>query len=147
MTIDGSSKVSMDCTEVEDGYKVRYTPLAPGEYFVTVKYSGYHIAGSPFRVPCSGKAVAESSAGETSSVVVETHVKESKFKSAGIILPKFKSDASKVTCKGLGLRKPYMNKQNQFCVNCADAGELDYCLYYIIFHVKCLYIDAQDFVL
>ncbi|KAG1661162.1 Filamin-A [Nymphon striatum] len=122
VTIDGPSKVSMDCTEVEDGYKVRYTPLAPGEYFVTVKYSGYHIVGSPFRVPCSGKAVAESSYGETSSVVVETHVKESKFKSAGIVLPKFNSDASKVTCKGLGLRKSHLNKQNQFNVNCADAG-------------------------
>lgn len=123
VTIDGPSKVAMDCTEVEEGYKVRYTPLAPGEYFVTVKYAGYHIPGSPVRVPCSGKAVAESSSGETSSVVVETISKESKFKSAGIVLPKFKSDASKVTCKGLGLKKALLHKQNQFNVNCSDAGE------------------------
>lgn len=55
VTIDGPSKVSMDCTEVEEGYKVRYTPLAPGDYFITVKYNGYHISGSPFKVHCAGK--------------------------------------------------------------------------------------------
>ena len=54
VTIDGPSKVSMDCTEVDEGYKVRYTPLAPGEYFITVKYNGYHIIGSPFKVRCIG---------------------------------------------------------------------------------------------
>ena len=54
MTIDGPSKVSMDCTEVEEGYKVRYTPLVPGDYYVSVKYNGYHIVGSPFKVTCTG---------------------------------------------------------------------------------------------
>jgi filamin len=54
VTIDGPSKVSMDCTEVEEGYKVRYTPLAPGEYFITCKFNGYHIVGSPFKVRCIG---------------------------------------------------------------------------------------------
>lgn len=55
VTIDGPTKVSMDCTEVEEGYKVRYTPLAPGEYLITVKYNGYHIVGSPFKIRCGGK--------------------------------------------------------------------------------------------
>ena len=54
VTIDGPSKVSMDCTEVEEGYKVRYTPLAQGEYFITVKFNGYHVVGSPFKVRCVG---------------------------------------------------------------------------------------------
>ena len=53
-TIDGPSKVSMDCSEIDEGYKIRYTPLTPGEYFIAVKYNGYHISGSPFRVTCSG---------------------------------------------------------------------------------------------
>lgn len=52
--IDGPSKASMDCSEVEEGYKVRYTTLAPGDYFITVKFNGYHIPSSPFKVPCSG---------------------------------------------------------------------------------------------
>ena len=54
VTIDGPSKVSMDCTEVEEGYKVRYTPLVPGDYYISLKYNGYHIVGSPFKVKCKG---------------------------------------------------------------------------------------------
>lgn len=54
VNIEGPSKVSMDCTEVTDGYKVRYTPLAPGDYFIIIKYNGYHIVGSPFKVHCTG---------------------------------------------------------------------------------------------
>ena len=50
--VDGPSKVTMDCSEVNEGYKVRYTPLLTGEYYITVKYNAYHIAGSPFRVKC-----------------------------------------------------------------------------------------------
>jgi filamin len=57
VTIDGPSKVCMDCTEVDEGYKVRYTPLVPGDYYVSIKYNGYHIVGSPFKVLCTGKGV------------------------------------------------------------------------------------------
>lgn len=38
VTMDGPSKVSMDCTEVEEGYKVRYTPLLPGDYYCTGEF-------------------------------------------------------------------------------------------------------------
>lgn len=55
VTIDGPSKVSLDCSEVEEGYKVRYTPLLPGEHFVSVKYNNIHIVGSPFRAESIGK--------------------------------------------------------------------------------------------
>lgn len=54
VTIDGPSKVAMDCTEVEEGYKVRYTPLAPGEYYASIKYNNHHIVGSPFKIYCTG---------------------------------------------------------------------------------------------
>jgi len=54
VTVDGPSKVAMDCTEVEEGYKVRYTPLVPGDYYISIKYNGYHIVGSPYKVPCTG---------------------------------------------------------------------------------------------
>ncbi|XP_069693768.1 filamin-A isoform X2 [Periplaneta americana] len=122
VTIDGPSKVSMDCTEVEEGYKVRYTPLVPGEYFISIKYNGYHIVGSPFKVNCSGEDLAERGAQETSSVVVETVQKVSKSKQVGPVLPLFKSDASKVTSKGMGLKKAYLQKQNMFTVHAGDAG-------------------------
>ncbi|KAG8322091.1 hypothetical protein J6590_029789 [Homalodisca vitripennis] len=124
VTIDGPSKVAMDCTEVEEGYKVRYTPLVPGDYYISLKYNSYHIVGSPFKVTCTGEDLhlAEKGAQETSSVVVETVQKVSKNKSQGIVLPLFKSDASKVTSKGMGLKKAYLQKQNMFTVAATDAG-------------------------
>ncbi|XP_034935901.1 filamin-A isoform X1 [Chelonus insularis] len=122
VTVDGPSKVAMDCTEVEEGYKVRYTPLVPGDYYISIKYNGYHIAGSPFKVHCTGTDLAERGAQETSSIVVETVQKLSKSKQTGPVLPRFKSDASKVTSKGMGLKKAYLGKQNQFNVNAGDAG-------------------------
>ena len=37
VTIDGPSKCTIDAYEVDVGYKVRYTPMAPGDYYVTTK--------------------------------------------------------------------------------------------------------------
>ncbi|XP_028171577.1 filamin-A isoform X3 [Ostrinia nubilalis] len=123
VTMDGPSRVAMDCTEVEEGYKVRYTPLAPGFYYLSIKYSGAHIVGSPFKIEATGGNLAEVGAQETSSVTVETVQKVSKSgQKQGPVLPHFKSDASKVTSKGMGLKKAYLNKHNQFTVHCGDAG-------------------------
>ncbi|XP_054724113.1 filamin-A-like [Uloborus diversus] len=120
VTIDGPSKVSMDCTEVEEGYKVRYTPLAPGDYFITVKYNGYHIGGSPFKVFCSGHAVTDVGAKEQSNVEVRTVAKQAKQKADH--LPRFRSDANKVTSKGIGLKRGHIHKPSNFTVNCGEAG-------------------------
>ncbi|XP_022901138.2 filamin-A isoform X2 [Onthophagus taurus] len=123
VTIDGPSKVSMDCTEVEEGYKVRYTPLAPGDYFVSIKYNNNHIVGSPFKVRSIGEStMVDVGSQETSSVVVETIAKVGKAVKQGPTMPAFKSNASKVTCKGMGLKKAYLGKQNQFTVAANDAG-------------------------
>lgn len=54
ITADGPSKVAMDCTEIEEGYKVRYTPLLPGDYYMSIKYNNMHIVGSPFKIVCAG---------------------------------------------------------------------------------------------
>lgn len=69
-----------------------------------------------------GADLAERGAQETSSIVVETVQKISKAKQTGPVLPLFKSDASKVSSKGMGLKKAYLGKQNQFTVNAGDAG-------------------------
>lgn len=56
ITIDGPSKVKMDCQECPEGYKVIYTPMAPGSYLISIKYGGpYHIAGSPFKARITGE--------------------------------------------------------------------------------------------
>lgn len=58
VTIEGPSKVKMDCQEVPEGYKVLYTPMAPGNYLISIKYGGpNHINGSPFKAKVTGKVV------------------------------------------------------------------------------------------
>lgn len=124
VTMDGPSKVSMDCTEVEEGYKVRYTPLLPGDYYCTIKYNHMHIVGSPFKIVVDGDKLADGGAQETTTVSVETVAKITKGgKFVGPVMPVFKSDASKVSAKGMGLKKAYLGKQNQFAICAAGAGE------------------------
>ena len=57
VTVEGPSKVKLDCREVEEGYEFSYTPTAPGDYLITIRYAGVHIAGSPFKAKITGKQV------------------------------------------------------------------------------------------
>lgn len=53
----------MDCQDCPEGYKVSYTPMAPGSYLITIKYGGpQHIVGSPFKAKVSGGALEQKSA-------------------------------------------------------------------------------------
>lgn len=68
MTIDGPSKVQMDCVECPEGYRVTYTPMAPGSYLISIKYGGpYHIVGSPFKARISGESTRPTGTCRTSS--------------------------------------------------------------------------------
>ncbi|XP_069564556.1 filamin-A isoform X4 [Brachyistius frenatus] len=121
VTIDGPSKVKMDCVECPEGYKVTYTPMAPGNYLISIKYGGpYHIVGSPFKAKITGsKLVASHSMHETSSVMVDpvTRAISCSQQSAPP-----QSDASKVLAKGLGLTKGFIGQKNSFSVDCSKAG-------------------------
>ena len=55
VTVEGPSKVRLECKESNEGYEFTYTPTAPGDYLVTIKYAGVHIAGSPFKAKVEGK--------------------------------------------------------------------------------------------
>lgn len=51
----------MDCQEIPEGYKVLYTPMAPGTYNISIKYGGpNHINGSPFRAKVTGTVASGS---------------------------------------------------------------------------------------
>ena len=68
--------------------------------------------------------MADEGAQETSTVIVETVTKISKGgKNTGVHMPTFKSDPTKVTSKGMGLKKAYVGKQNQFQICATDAGK------------------------
>ncbi|XP_041746793.2 filamin-C-like [Coregonus clupeaformis] len=128
VTIDGPSKVKMDCSECPDGYKVIYTPMAPGNYLINIKYGGpNHIVGSPFKAKVTGTRLSGGhSLHETSSVLVETVTKTSKvagaYSSLSSSSSKLTSDASKVVCRGGGLTKALVGQKNIFNVDCSKAG-------------------------
>ncbi|XP_070785140.1 filamin-C isoform X4 [Enoplosus armatus] len=124
VTIDGPSKVKMDCQDCPDGYKVSYTPMAPGNYLISIKYGGpQHIVGSPFKAKVSGPRLSGGhSLHETSSVLVETVTKSSAMGGPFASLPKFSSDASKVISRGAGLSKAFVGQKNTFTVDCSKAG-------------------------
>lgn len=146
VTIDGPSKVKMDCVECPEGYKVTYTPMAPGNYLISIKYGGpYHIVGSPFKAKITGeergfflelklkclekiiiysssgsKLVSSHSMHETSSVMVDPVTRAISCSQQGAPVH---SDASKVVAKGPGLTKGFIGQKNNFCVDCSKAGE------------------------
>uniref|UniRef100_A0A673B2V9 Filamin A, alpha (actin binding protein 280) n=1 Tax=Sphaeramia orbicularis TaxID=375764 RepID=A0A673B2V9_9TELE len=121
VTIDGPSKVKMDCVECPEGYRVTYTPMAPGNYLISIKYGGpYHIVGSPFKAKITGsKLVSSHSMHETSSVMVDPVTRAISCTQQGAPV---QSDASKVVAKGLGLTKGFIGQKNSFSVDCSKAG-------------------------
>lgn len=124
VNIEGPSKVSMACAEIDEGYKINYTPLVGGDYLITIKYNGCHIGGSPFKIRAlkapGSRTIADSGAHEISSLSIATTDREAKQKVEN--MPKFKSDASRVYCKGMGLKKAFAGKPNTLTVNCSEAG-------------------------
>nr|2D7Q_A Chain A, Filamin-C [Homo sapiens] len=61
VTIDGPSKVQLDCRECPEGHVVTYTPMAPGNYLIAIKYGGpQHIVGSPFKAKVTGPRLSGS---------------------------------------------------------------------------------------
>ncbi|XP_072858517.1 filamin-C isoform X4 [Pogona vitticeps] len=129
VTIDGPSKVQMDCQECPEGHKVTYMPMAPGNYLISIKYGGpQHVVGSPFKAKVTGPRLSGGhSLHETSTVLVETVTKASSSSSSSVggsysTMPKFSSDASKVVARGPGLTKAFVGQKNTFTVDCSKAG-------------------------
>ncbi|CAH1784407.1 unnamed protein product [Owenia fusiformis] len=121
VTIDGPSKVQLNCKEIDEGYEFSYTPTAPGEYLISVRYAGnIHIAGSPFKAIVTGSGRV-SGLHEHSAVVVETVTKSSTTQQFSS-MARFDSDASKVIAKGTGLNRANVNKTETFSIDGSKAG-------------------------
>ena len=55
ISVCGPSKLELNSREVDEGYEFSYVPMAPGDYFITIKYAGnVHIPGSPFKAHIEG---------------------------------------------------------------------------------------------
>uniref|UniRef100_H2ZJ12 Uncharacterized protein n=1 Tax=Ciona savignyi TaxID=51511 RepID=H2ZJ12_CIOSA len=54
LSIEGPSKVDINCEDMDDGVcRVTYNPT-PGNYTINVKFADKHVPGSPFTVKCTG---------------------------------------------------------------------------------------------
>ncbi|XP_030633099.1 filamin B a isoform X3 [Chanos chanos] len=124
LTIEGPSKVKMDCQECPEGYKVHYTPMAPGNYLISIKYGGpNHISGSPFKAKVTGQRLVNvSNASEISTLMVDSVTKSSSANTQSA-MPKSASDASKVVSRGPGLSKAFVGQKANFSVDCSKAGK------------------------
>ncbi|XP_057217396.1 filamin-B isoform X2 [Triplophysa rosa] len=124
VTIEGPSKVKMECQECPEGFKVHYTPMAPGNYVITIKYGGpNHITGSPFKAKVTGpRLVNVTNASETSTLMVES-VTRSSLQNSYSSSPRASSDASKVLGRGPGLSKAFVGQKASFTVDCSKAGK------------------------
>lgn len=60
VSIQGPSKVPMSCNELDEGYEFTYTPKAPGQYLIAIKYCHVGIPGSPFQAIVTGELIQRS---------------------------------------------------------------------------------------
>ncbi|KAF7693127.1 hypothetical protein HF521_008443 [Silurus meridionalis] len=120
VTVEGPSKVKLECQECPEGFRVHYTPMAPGNYLISIKYGGpNHITGSPFKAKVTGsRLVNVTNASETSTLMVDPAVRAHTASSS-----RAASDASKVTSRGPGLSKAYVGQKASFSVDCSKAGK------------------------
>ncbi|CAF1669362.1 unnamed protein product, partial [Adineta ricciae] len=123
VTVDGPSKVQLDCREVAEGYRVSFTPTAPGDYLITIKFAGINIAGSPFKCLVGGvgyntnRGIGSLS---TSSSYVQRE-QSSSYVSNSRNNYGF-ADASRVRAHGDGLLRAYRNEKATFTVDTRDSG-------------------------
>uniref|UniRef100_A0A671RIR5 Filamin-B-like n=1 Tax=Sinocyclocheilus anshuiensis TaxID=1608454 RepID=A0A671RIR5_9TELE len=124
VTIEGPSKVKMECQECPEGFKAHYTPMAPGNYVITIKYGGpNHISGSPFKAKVTGpRLVNVTNASEMSTLMVDPVSRASSMNSYSAS-PRAASDASKVLSRGPGLSKAFVGQKASFSVDCSKAGK------------------------
>jgi filamin len=116
--IEGPSKVAITCTEVDTGYEFAYTPMAPGEYLITIKYCNVTIAGMPCLAVVTGQG-KPAAVKESSHLAIETVEK----KPGATAQKKFVGDASKVTAQGNGLKKGFSGRPANFTVDVKGAGQ------------------------
>ncbi|CAF0854304.1 unnamed protein product [Didymodactylos carnosus] len=135
VTVDGPSKVQLDCKEVSEGYRVTFTPTAPGDYLITIKFAGINIGGSPFKNTVTGIGMTSHTSGglstsssysqrqqNISNIIFETVERSLSSSHLSSMQRSMQSDAGKVRVKGQGLQRAFRNEKASFTVDTRDAG-------------------------
>lgn len=161
VALEGPSKVAIICTEVDEGYEFSYTPMAPGDYLINIKFCNVTIAGCPTKAVITGKCVCQATAlrtcalhhvvcsstcagkGRPSDIIEHSGlVVEAVEKKAGETskAKSFKGDASKVIAKGNGLKKAFAGSAGNFTIDIKDAGKYQTNQGAILYHNVLRYI-------
>ncbi|VDD75477.1 unnamed protein product [Mesocestoides corti] len=125
VVVDGPSKVKVICEERHDGYEFSYIPTAPGDYKINIKYGGnFDIFGSPFLAKITGAPMGDQKQEdvEPTTVVFNTATKTMTSCTYEATDTISKGIAQNVTCSGLGLKRGFVGKTNQFFIDASKAG-------------------------
>jgi len=142
VSISGPSRVELVSKEIDVGYEFSYTPLAPGDYFITIKYAGNtHVPGSPFKAHIEGTGQPSSMFAESRMVIQTVRktttttttsrqtVQQQQQQQEQIVrqtavqpIQSMPPDASKVQASGAGLQKAFVNQECSFIVDGSQTG-------------------------
>ncbi|CAF2157131.1 unnamed protein product [Rotaria magnacalcarata] len=143
VTVDGPSKVQLDCKEVIEGYRVTFAPAAPGDYLISIKFAGINIAGSPFKCTVGGSGYNANLGGSGGGLSTMTTSSSYLQRSDGKITAHSRYDAtekstsyssssrnnsyatvdaSRVRAQGEGLVRAFRNEKATFTVDTRDSG-------------------------
>ncbi|CAF4240776.1 unnamed protein product [Rotaria sp. Silwood2] len=138
VTVDGPSKVELDCREVSEDYRVSFTPTASGKYLIKIRFAGVNIEGSPFK--CSVEDMnLNTNRDDYSSISTLSYVRYSQDnlashsrydtseQSSSHLVSSLDNyvtiDASRVRAHGDGLLRAFRNKKATFTVDTSDGGK------------------------
>lgn len=133
VTVDGPSKVDIDCVEIEKGYRASFVPTMVGVYIILVKFADVQIAGSPFTCHVydsteSSRSIASSYQHHQTSVPiarplhtqVRTEVQPVNIQVVDV--ETVAANADKVTAYGTGLSHAFVGEDAHFTVDTHNAG-------------------------
>uniref|UniRef100_A0AAF5PZP8 Calponin-homology (CH) domain-containing protein n=1 Tax=Wuchereria bancrofti TaxID=6293 RepID=A0AAF5PZP8_WUCBA len=118
--ISGPSKVTMNACEVSRLFIFISFHSVPGPYYVTIKYSGVHVPGSPFKVVVEGKKLDD---GKPDFSLIKIDAFPKVKKEIVHRVPALSGDANKVIVKGPGLNKFFPGQSAIFNVDTGLAGD------------------------
>ncbi|KAI0988685.1 hypothetical protein GJ496_004387 [Pomphorhynchus laevis] len=132
VTVDGPSKVDIDCIEIEKGYRASYTPTMQGLYIIIIKFAEIQIAGSPFHchvydnASTYGSSYGSSAYGSISRPLHTQIRSEQPLRPVNVSVSEVGGgvivNSDKVSAYGTGLSHAFTGEDAHFTVDTNGAG-------------------------